>query len=393
LNPSQAGTKLTRSMTPNTSAKRPEPVTLFYSYAHEDEPLRDELQDHLAILERRGVIRSWHDRAIVPGHDWSQEIDQHLREADLVLLLISKDFVASDYIMGVELGLAMQRQQRGEATVVPILLRPVDLQPEDAHDMPFVNLLKPQGLPRDLKPVTTWSNRDEAWTQVASGLRATVNAIRALRPALPAPERVPKMAPTGPIAAAASGPRAPTPSLAQPEEKALDRTIERVIRDVVQRVEQSTAARGGPAPDIDALRAQALHLIDTRRQPRVLWVDDHPENNRAEAAMLARLQIEVDLARSSDEARAQLAAARAAGRPFDLVISDWTREAEGALAGLRLLGSLHEAGHALPVVFYHGNFGSLRRTALATTAQAAGAFGEATMPQELLALVLRALEL
>jgi CheY-like chemotaxis protein len=366
----RADAKLARTMTPNTTSERPAPVTLFYSYAHEDEPLREELQDHLAILERRGVIRSWHDRAIVPGHDWSHEIDQHLREADLVLLLISKDFIASDYIMGVELGLAMERQQRGDATVVPILLRPVDLQPEDAQDMPFVDLLKPQGLPRDLKPVTTWPNRDEAWTQVAGGLRATVNAIRARRPEPPSPACATKTTPS---------------------DTAPDRTIERLIGDLVQRVEQTTAARGGPAPDIDTLRVQALHLIDTRRQPRVLWVDDHPENNRAEAAMLARLQIEVDLARSSDEAQAKLAAARAEGRPFDLVISDWTRDAEGPLAGLRLLGSLRGDGHTLPVVYYHGSFGSLRRAALATAAETAGAFGEATMPQELLALVLKAL--
>jgi CheY-like chemotaxis protein len=359
---------LVSTMTPHAAS--PAPVTLFYSYAHEDEPLREELQDHLAILERRGVIRSWHDRAIVPGHDWSQEIDQHLRQADLVLLLISKDFIASDYIMGVELGLAMARQQRGEATVVPILLRPVDLQPEDAQDMPFVDLLKPQGLPRDLKPVTTWPNRDEAWTQVAGGLRATVNAIRAQRPAPP--------------------PDAPVPTMAT-SDTAVDRTIERVIGDVVQRVEQATAARGGPAPDVDSLRTQALHLIDSRRQPRVLWVDDHPDNNRAESAMLARLQIEVELARSTDEARATLAQAVADDRPFDLVISDWTRDADGPLAGLRLLGELREAGQVLPIVYYHGSFGAAKRGALTAAARAAGAFGEATMPQELLALVLKAL--
>ncbi len=96
------------------------PVTLFYSYAHEDEGLRDELQRHLTILERRGVIRSWHDRAITAGSDWDHEIDQRLRTADVVLLLISNDFIASNYIFGVELDVAMQRQRSGEAVVVPI---------------------------------------------------------------------------------------------------------------------------------------------------------------------------------------------------------------------------------------------------------------------------------
>ncbi|MDZ7589774.1 MAG: TIR domain-containing protein [Rubrivivax sp.] len=378
----------------------PAPVTLFYSYAHEDEPLRGELQDHLAILERRGVIRSWHDRAIVPGQDWSHEIDEHLRQADLVLLLISKDFIASDYIMGVELGLAMQRQQQGAATVVPILLRPVDLQPEDAQDMPFVDLLKPQGLPRDLKPVTTWANRDEAWTNVASGLRATVNSIRARRPQLPTPmpmptparSQAPRVAPAAtPASVPLSAPRAAAPELAAPHEAAVERTIARVVGDVVQRIEQATAARGGPAPDAGALRAQAQRLIDTPRPPRVLWVDDHPANNRAETDTLARLQIEVEPVRSTDEALAALAAAAAQARPFDLVISDWTRQADGPLAGLRVLTAMRAAGHGQPVVYYHGSFDGLRRAALATAARAAGALGEATMPQELLALVLQAL--
>lgn len=382
-----ASAKLRRTMAhiPATTA----PVTLFYSYAHEDELLRGELQDHLAILERRGVIRSWHDRAIVPGHDWSHEIDQHLRQAELVLLLISKDFVASDYIMGVELGLAMERQQRGEATVVPILLRPVDLQPEDAQDMPFVNLLKPQGLPRDLKAVTTWANRDEAWTNVAGGLRATVNGIRARRPVPPAvPAGVPEMAPMNvPL----SAPQAPSSSFPSSPDSATDRTIERVIGDVVQRVEHATAARGGPAPNTNTLRAQARRLIDTPRPPRLLWVDDHPVNNRAETATLARMQIEVEPVRSAAEAMARLASAKAAGRPFDLVISDWTRDAEGPLAGLRLLKALHDDGHDQPVVYYHGSSAALPRAALAMAARAAGAFGEATMPQELLSLVLQAL--
>ena len=292
-----------------------------------------------------------------------------------MLLLISKDFIASDYIMGVELGLAMQRQQQGQTTVVPILLRPVDLQPEDAQDMPFVDLLKPQGLPRDLKPVTTWPNRDEAWTSVASGLRATVNGIRARRPAQ---------------ADAAAGTR--SRAAPAPQDFAVDGAIERVVVDVVQRVEQATAARGGVVSDAPTLHAQARRLIDTASPPRVLWVDDHPESNRAEAAMLARLQIEVEPVRSIAEALSRLATAASEAQPFDLVISDWSRQAEGPLAGLRLLQALRAAGHRQHVVYYHGSFGTVQRTGLAVAARAAGALGEATMPQELLGLVLQALQ-
>jgi CheY-like chemotaxis protein len=356
-------------------------VTLFYSYAHEDEALRNELQDHLMILERRGVIRSWHDRAIVPGHDWSHEIDQHLRSADVVLLLISKDFIASDYIMGVELDLAMQRQKSRDAVIVPILLRQVDLQPEDALDMPFVDLLKPQGLPRDLKPVTSWPNRDEAWTDVARGLRATVNDIRARRPPVPA----------APVARGIDIPgrafhRAPaltTPPARSP-------LLERVVGDFTRRIAEANTAKGGGAVDEAEVRRQALHLIDVPDSKRVLWVDDHPDNNAAETAALAKLQIEVTAVRSTDEGLVRLADATARGDGFDLVISDWGRGDE-ALAGLRLIAAMRGRGHTQPVVYYHGATGAVQRTALATAARAAGAFGEAVLPADLMRLVLAAL--
>ena len=124
------------------------PVTLFYSYAHEDEALRDELENHLSLLRRQGIISSWYDRQIVPGTDWSREIDVHLNAASIILLLISPDFLASDYCYSVELDRAMARHRDGEAHVIPIILRPVDWQ-----GAPFASL---QGLPRDMKPVTTW---------------------------------------------------------------------------------------------------------------------------------------------------------------------------------------------------------------------------------------------
>ena len=97
------------------------PVSLFYSYAHEDEVLRDEWQGHLKLLERRGLLAPWHDRRSVPGADWSGAIDSYLLQAELVLLLVSKDFIESDYIMGTELAVAMQRQAEHAAVVVPIV--------------------------------------------------------------------------------------------------------------------------------------------------------------------------------------------------------------------------------------------------------------------------------
>jgi hypothetical protein len=164
------------------------PVGLFYSYAHKDERLRDELAGHLKILERRGLIQVWHDRKIVAGQDWAAVIEDQLEDqAELVLLLVSKDFLESDYIFGVELKRAMARRAAQACEVVPIIVRAINIEPEDAED-PNFSFMKLQALPTDLKAVESWPNRDEAWTNVAKGLRATVKAIHARR-AVSAPTR------------------------------------------------------------------------------------------------------------------------------------------------------------------------------------------------------------
>src|SRR5450759_1667907 len=130
------------------------PVEVFYSYAHGDEAFCNKLQKHLSLLQRQGLIKAWHDRHILPGTDWSQAIDEHLERASVILLLISADFLASDYCYGVEMQRALERHQANEARVIPILLRPVD-----RNDAPFAHL---QALPTDARPITTWSNQDEA---------------------------------------------------------------------------------------------------------------------------------------------------------------------------------------------------------------------------------------
>ena len=390
------------------------PVTLFYSYAHEDETLRGELQGHLKILERRGLLAPWHDRRIVPGEDWAERIDENLRAAELVLLLVSKDFIESEYIMGTELGAAMARHAQHATVVVPIVVRAVDLDPEDADALPFLKL---QGLPTDLKPVTSWPNRDEAWTNVAKGLRATVKSIQARRPvaaAMPpaavqppvqtrAPNVAPPASPARPQSPAAapdlgmfesidlramSGSTAPEP---EPEPDPIDAVLDRVVQGAVGLVEGAQRSRGEPALDAFEqlrLRGRAQALIDLPEQKRVLWVDDRPERNHLEAAALAHLQIEVVTVRDTDAAM-QCIADDTEG--FDLVISDWERPKEGAEAGLRLLQRLRATGRAEPLVFYHGNTDAGRRQARAEQARAAGALGEAVLPADLMVLVWRAL--
>ena len=102
------------------------PLEVFYSYSHEDETLRDELAKHLSLLEREGIVHSWHDRKIGAGKELGEEIDAHLEGADLILLLVSPDFMASEYCYGKEVKRAMARHEAGAARVIPIILRPFD---------------------------------------------------------------------------------------------------------------------------------------------------------------------------------------------------------------------------------------------------------------------------
>jgi hypothetical protein len=148
------------------SVPEPPPVEVFYSYAHEDEDLRIALEKHLSLLQRRGLIVAWHDRRISAGDAWGNEIDVHIHTAQIILLLISADFLASDYCYGIEMKIALERHASHDAMVIPIILRPVDWS-----DASFSHL---EALPRDAKPVTTWSNRDEALADIARGIRESL---------------------------------------------------------------------------------------------------------------------------------------------------------------------------------------------------------------------------
>src|SRR5260221_3901442 len=103
-------------------------VEIFFCYAHEDRTLRNELEKHLSPLKRSELAITWHDRGILPGMDWKHEIDIHLNTADIILLLISADFINSDYCYSEEMQQALGKHREGKAHVIPIILRPVDWQ-------------------------------------------------------------------------------------------------------------------------------------------------------------------------------------------------------------------------------------------------------------------------
>lgn len=142
------------------------PIKLFCSYSHKDEPLREELEVHAALLKRKELIEIWHDRKILPGKDWENNIDSHLENSEIILLLISPDFIASDYCYGKELSRAIERHESGQSVVIPIIVRPSDWK-----EAPFSKL---QALPKDGEPVTTWQNRDEAWLHVIENIKKSV---------------------------------------------------------------------------------------------------------------------------------------------------------------------------------------------------------------------------
>ena len=141
-------------------------ISIFYSYAHEDAELREELDKHLAAMKRNNLIVGWHDRDIQAGTEWEQEINEHLNTAQIILLLISSDFMASDYCYSIEMKRAMERHERGEARVIPIILRPVDTE-----DTPLSKL---EMLPTGKRPVTDWPNRDSAFLDITQGIRKVV---------------------------------------------------------------------------------------------------------------------------------------------------------------------------------------------------------------------------
>ncbi|REG82289.1 TIR domain-containing protein [Algoriphagus antarcticus] len=139
---------------------------IFLSYAHADEDLKKELDKHLMPLKRSGKIETWDDRELIAGQEWNEEILAELNRAEIILLLVSKDFIASQYIWEKELETAMKRHENGTAKVVPVIIKNCLWQ-----DMPFAKL---QALPRNAKPVTNYENPDDAFTEIAVSVKKLV---------------------------------------------------------------------------------------------------------------------------------------------------------------------------------------------------------------------------
>lgn len=144
-------------------------LSAFFSYSHEDEQLRNQLEQQLSILKRQGIIATWHDRRITAGEEIDHTISSNLEAADIILLLVSPAFLASEYCYDREMLRAMERHESREAVVIPIILRPCEW-----HHTPFGKLL---ATPTDGKPVTQWPDRDTAFLEVTKAIRGAAEKL------------------------------------------------------------------------------------------------------------------------------------------------------------------------------------------------------------------------
>jgi CheY-like chemotaxis protein len=306
-------------MTPSTS----NPILVFYSYSHKDEKYRQRLENNLALLRRQGLIKEWHDRQIGAGQEWQEAIDTNLEAADVILLLVSADFLASDYCYSVEMTRALDKHEAGKGRVIPIILHPADWK--------MAQFSKLQAVPTDGKPITGkgWHTQNEAWLDVATGIRKVIQEVR-----------------TG---------------------RLLDKAIE----------------KRGQAPQLTANSRSAVLKRARRVAPvlqgaQILWVDDNPGNNVAERQLLRHLDIFVDLARSTDEAKSMLKET-----PYDVIISDMKRGGDGQ-AGLELLSTMRKDA-IIPTIFYLTDFDRSKGIPV-------DAFGITNRPDELIHYVMDILE-
>ncbi len=142
------------------------PSKIFISYTHKDEAFKDELIIQLKVLQRDGHIATWHDRQIAPGQAWDAAIKSALDNAAIIVFLVSADFLASDYIHDVEIKKAFERYHAKQCKIVPIIIRPCHFQDTEIGGL--------QALPKNAKPISIWSDRDEAWYDVLVQLKKII---------------------------------------------------------------------------------------------------------------------------------------------------------------------------------------------------------------------------
>lgn len=284
-------------------------LQLFYSYAHEDEGLRSELEKRLVMLKRENVICGWHDRHIVPGDEWDHAINHYLKSADIILLLVSADFLASDYCFDVELKEAMKMHEAGAARVVPVILRPCDWK-----GAPFGKL---QALPTDGTPVTKWPDRDEAFANVVEGIRSVTEALRGAR----RDARLTRKPPGG----APHIPRSPVFGFVARRDEGGRDIVELLKEELAPESNRLVALWGPGGSGKSTLAAEFVRAGGDVFEGRVAWVSAHGRSDFGLATLLdetaARLGRE-DLRRLAPEAKAAQVGALVSEAPTLVVLDN-----------------------------------------------------------------------
>ena len=292
------------------------PPKLFISYAREDEEYKNQLVKHLKGLAQQGVIASWHDGQLVAGQQWNDEIVRNLGEARVLLLLISPSFISSDYVSKVELAQAGERYERGEVSVIPVLIRNVHAW--ESKPLGNRTLGSFQALPRNFKFVVDWPNRDAAFAEIVAEVEDAVQALKPL-PEAAAPQ---SLSPTlhDPIPA--------PPSFGFVPRAGRDGRdiIERLREELSPQSRRLVALWGAGGVGKTTLAAEAVRTIAATTGQRVIWVtaDGRPNFTFTTllddiAAQLDRTDLRPLAAGPKEEAvRALLAAA-----PTLLVLDDF----------------------------------------------------------------------
>lgn len=207
---------------------------VFLSYSHADSAMRDQVEKQLAALKRQGVIAVWHDRCIEPGQDFAQQIDDHINQDEIILLLVSSDFIHSSYCYEIEMQRAMERHEAGEAIVIPVILRACDWTP-----LVFGKL---QAVPEDGKPIKQWADPDEALLQVVQGVRKAASRWQKGAAARPSNTGYPSVV-SRPVPNSDPGPRSSNMRLAKAfTQRDKDRFKDETFEYVAKFIENSLAA-------------------------------------------------------------------------------------------------------------------------------------------------------
>jgi len=150
------------------------PMKVFISYSHEDKDYFKNFVKFLSNMQRQGEVSAWSDQDITGGDGWRNKINDNLECADVIVLLISQDFVHSDYCYDVEMTRALERHAAKTAKVIPIYVRVTDVKGSVIEEL--------QGLPEGRRPISKWDDKDEAWKNVIEGLRSSIAEFIKERP-------------------------------------------------------------------------------------------------------------------------------------------------------------------------------------------------------------------